>query len=175
MKTLIVLLLLIPSLSWGNNCSFPISNPIDGSLLTEQEWNNTIKELKYQINNSGMSKSQIVKLLKEEVEVFINNPSNIEEMRQQSIELCNQLGPIDYYALQNCGTKLFKKAANQIGFNSTWFLKLEKEYQKLIPVCSSTVRKNNDKSNETFDEFCKNAKLEDLDKDVALLCIEKIK
>ena len=216
MKKLLILLLLIPSLSWGVNCNFPITMPTDGSLMTQQEWNGMIRETKNMIKESGMSKSQIIKLLKEEISNIFDNPDSLNEMRKQSEKLCNELGPIEYKSLQSCSTKLFKKSAVQLGFNSSWFLQQEKKYQKLMPKCTSAAKKdstadflinnldaitdalkNQDLSgsygkditvtidNSTLSDentkddpfilMCKNAKLKDLDKEVALLCLEKIK
>ena len=147
--------------------------PIDGSAMTLEEWNNLISDLKLNIRSSGMTNQQIIKLIKDELKNY--RPGNLayDSMVDEANKLCDEVGPYEYNSILNCFEKLTNQALKEIGLNLPSSL-LSNSFD-LLPNCSKKFKnKNQNTTINSFEDFCKNSTLKSLDKDVALLCLEKI-
>ena len=172
-KKLLVLFTLIPNLLFAFQCNFPIYWPLDGSTFTKQEWDDLIWEAKTSLKSSGMTNSQIIQLLKDEMKNYKPGNYSYDSMVNEANKLCKKVGPIEFNSILNCVEKLTLKASKDIGLNLP--NNLIRTSFDMIPSCTLN-ESNNTKNSErkSFEEFCKKSTLESLDKDVAKLCLDKL-
>lgn len=172
-KKFIVLFTLIPNLLFAMQCNFPIYWPLDGSIITKQEWDQQIREAKSYFRTSGMTNSQFTQMIREELKNYKPGNYGYDSMVDEANNLCREVGPIEYDSILKCIEKLTIKASKDIGLNLP--NNLIKTSFDMIPACTSNMTNNSSNSeSKSFEDFCKKSTLEDLDKDVAMLCLEKI-
>tara|TARA_B100000575_G_C23114274_1_gene643981 strand:- start:1424 stop:1957 length:534 start_codon:yes stop_codon:yes gene_type:complete len=171
-KFLIVIVLLsifnINKVYSDENCKLPYKLP-SGDIITQ----NVINELKMQVQMSirdlGISKQEIKELIINEFKQGSLFSSGSGSVYDNFVQECKKYGPIEYNRLNKCGVKWINQILN---------INLSKENLNL-PVCTVSISESSDKNNNlnsnSFMELCKNSKLSDLDKDVAILCLEKMK
>ena len=111
-KKFLVLFILIPHLLFAFQCNFPIYWPLDGSTFTKQEWDDLIREAKTSLKSSGMTNSQIIQLLKDEMKNYKPGNYSYDSMVDEANKLCKKVGPIEFNSILNCVEKLHTKEAN---------------------------------------------------------------
>ena len=190
MKNFFILFLILPSLLWGltfkngkqtndnyskniidtsstHNCSLPYQLPT-GEIITQNDINELKIQVQMAIRDMGVSKQELKELRINEYKQGSLFSSGKGSLYDTFVEQCKEYGPIEYNRMNKCGSKWI----NQI-------LGININYEALnLPVCtlslSETTDVNKASSGDTFINMCKNSKLSELDKDVALLCLEKM-
>mgnify|MGYP001216619488 CR=1 FL=1 len=190
MKSIVTLFLFIPFFTWGltfkngnqtnnqssgtitnfsssHNCSLPYELPT-GEIITQNDINEIKMQVQMGLRDMGISKQELKELIINEFKQGSLFSSGSGIVYDDFVKQCKEYGPIEYNRLNKCSAKWL----NQI-------LSMNINYEGLnLPVCtlslSETYDPNNTSNGDTFIDMCKNSKLSELDKDVALLCLEKM-
>ena len=173
LKKFILLLVFIPNFSFAIQCKFPIFFPFDGSTLTKQEWDMSIREVKNYLRTSGISNAQIIQMLRDEMNNYKPGYFAYDNMIEEANNLCKQVGPNEYNSIINCIKKLSNEALKDLGLNLP--ISIINESFNMLPSCTSGSNQNlNKMEKQNFEDFCKKSTLGSLDEDVALLCLDKL-
>ena len=174
LKKFIILFFFLPSISYAFQCNFPIYWPLDGTKFTQKEWDESIREAKNYLRSSGITNTQIIQMLRDEMSNFKPGNSAYDNMIKEANSLCNQVGPKEYNSMLKCIEKLTNKAVKDLGLNLPRSM-ITNSFD-LLPACTTNINSNSNSSKkQNFEDFCKNTTLESIDEDVALLCLEKLK